>query len=282
MQYSSNLHPKAHFVKSCIGNFVVPFTEKEKGQLIVLNYHGTQKKFLYNFKEQLNYYADHFEIINARDFVQQLSQGEQLKNKKLMLTFDDGIKNNLYAVEELEKRNISAYFFVVPGFVECEKEKQKEYFIKNIRPNINLHIDSLEEDFESMSWEDLKLISQKHIIGCHTYTHSLTACEKSPNALKHEILDSKNEIEGRLGKSIHSFCSINNTLLSVNNEAKQLIDTNYDLHFTTFGGINQPLLQKQIQRINVESHWLMGAVKFALSKFETNRWKTKIEEYNRL
>jgi len=280
MKYNREIHPLSHLVKSILGTVVTPFSSIEKNRLIVLNYHGTQKKFLLNFRAQLEYYLKHFDIISPEEFEKYAHGHLELSGQKLLLTFDDGVKNNLYAIDELNKRNVRAYFFVVPGFVNCERAKQKDYFIRNIRPVINSQVDSEEEDFESISWEDIKLVSEKHAIGCHTYTHTLTTRENSNDVLKREILESKGEIESRLGKSIHSFCSINNTLLSVNTEAKQLIEKNYDFHFTTFGGVNQPINSKCIERINVESHWLLGAVKFALSSLETKRWKEKIEEYN--
>jgi len=281
MRYDKRIHPISHLAKAFLGNFAAPFSSKEKNQLMVLNYHGTQKKFLPNFVAQLDYYSKRFDIISPEEFEKYALGHLELKGQKLLLTFDDGIKNNLYAIEELNKRNIKAYFFVVPGFVDCKKEEQKNFFIKNIRPVINPNIDSEEEDFQSMSWADINHISAKHTIGCHTYSHTLTSNENSKDLLRQEVVEAKTVIEKNTGKRISAFCSINNTLLSVNTEAKQLIEKNYDFHFTTFGGVNQPINSKCIERINVESHWLLGAVKFALSSLETKRWKEKIEAYNR-
>lgn len=281
MRYDKRIHPASHLAKALLGNFIAPFIRIEKNRLIVLNYHGTQKKFLSNFKVQLDYYAKHFDFISPDEFEQYALGQLELKGQKLLLTFDDGIKNNLYAIDELNKRNISAYFFVVPGFVESAIEQQRNFFIENIRPAVNSNIDNIAEDFQSLSWNDIKQVSEKHTIGCHTYSHTLTANEMNPDNLKKEILDAGTIIENQIGKRTTGFCSINNTLLSINSGAKKLIENNYSFHFTTFGGINQPINSKRIERINVESHWLLGAVKFALSRLETKRWKEKIEEYNR-
>lgn len=282
MRYDKRIHPTSHIAKAFLGNFAAPFSSKEKNRLMVLNYHGTQKKFLPNFVAQLDYYSKHFDIISTDEFEKYALGHLELRGQKLLLTFDDGIKNNLYAIEELNRRNIKAYFFVVPGFVECKEEAQREFFIKNIRPIINSSIDCEEKDFQSMSWQDINQISEKHTIGSHTYSHTLTADENSEDVLRQEIVEAKTVIEKNIGKKINTFCSINNTLLSVNAEAKKLIESNYDLHFTTFGGVNQTINAMRIERINVESHWLLGAVKFALSSLETKRWKEKIEKYNHL
>lgn len=281
MRYDKRIHPASHLAKALLGNFIAPFIIKEKNRLIVLNYHGTQKKYLSNFKAQLDYYSKHFDFISPDEFEDYALGQLELKGQKLLLTFDDGIKNNLYAIDELNKRNISAYFFVVPGFVNCKHKEQKDFFVQNIRPLINPNIDSLEEDFLSLNWSEIKKICERHVIGCHTYSHTITSKEENMEVLHKEIIEAKEIIESHVSKKVNSFCSINNTLLSVNAQAKQMIEKNYDFHFTTFGGINQPINSKRIERINVESHWLLGAVKFALSRLETKRWKEKIETYSR-
>ncbi len=278
MVFNPQIHPIPHLLKSIIGHCIAPWMKEKTPYLKVLNYHGTQKKYLQNFRVQLDYYTDHFEIVSALTF----DGGQAIGGKQLLLTFDDGIRNNLYAIEELDKRNLSAFFFIVPQFVDTPIQDQKRYFTTAIRPVINPALDDAAEDFESMNWDDLRAIARKHRIGCHTATHTLTRQEKSQEILQHEIIDSKAYLEQQLGQSIQSFCSINNTLLSINSTAKQLIDSHYQFHFTTFGGCNQPFEPLLIQRINVESHWLQGAVKFALSPIESKRWQNHRMQYCQL
>lgn len=154
---------------------------------------------------------------------------------------------------------------------------QKDYFIKNIRPTINPVIDSVNEDFEAMSWQDLKVISKTNLIGCHTLSHTMIKDVLSDEALSQELILSKQKIEAQLKISIDTFCSINNTALTIGKKEFEFLSKTYIYHFSTFGGNN--LLDKNpliIKRINVESHWLMGAFKFALSSFEFYRWKKAI------
>lgn len=277
MKYNKQIHNFSHCLKSIIGSVISFDVLRAKDQLIVLNYHGTQKKFINNFIDQINYLKQHYKIITPNEFVELMKGGKPISGKKVLLTFDDGIKNNLNAIMVLDSLGISAYFFVVPEFVNTDADKQKAYFIKNIRPMINPVIDNENEDFGALSWEDLKCIADKHTIGCHTYTHTLVKDTLNDNDLEKELVHSKTIIENKLGIKVDSFCSINNTLLSIGKKECELVDKHYLYHFTTFGGNNIIPQPQLIRRVNVESHWLKGAFKFALSFIELNRWEKAVK-----
>lgn len=280
--YSFHIHNFFHLIKSLLGLIYHFDSFNPKNQFIVLNYHGTQKKYMNNFIKQIEFYKKKYHILTPSEFEDVIDNKKYLEGKNLIITFDDGIKNNLYAIEYLNSQNIKAYFFIVPEFIDAPPENQKDYFIKNIRPIININIDSEEEDFEALSWEDLKEISKIHTIGSHTYSHTMTKNVLSKEHLKKELIDSKFCIENNLNCDINSFCSINNTFLTIGANELKLISENYKYHFSTFGGPNKNLHPYLIERINVEAYWMMGAVKFALSKLEFNRWKNKVKLYREL
>ena len=110
----------------------------------------------------------------------------------------------------------------------------------------------------------------------------MTKNKLSEEQLFEELVDSKLLIQQNLACEINAFCSINNTFLTVGEKELKLISENYKYHFSTFGGINFDLNPYLIERINVESYWMLGAVKFALSSLEFKRWKNKIEIYREL
>ncbi len=279
MKLNLKIHSKAHILKAMIGNTLAAFAKGPPDQLIVLNYHGTQKKYLDNFKEQMAYLKKHYDIISPAQFRDFVALKQPVKGKKLLLTFDDGIKNNIRAIEVLDQLGLSACFFIVPGFIDTNPPQQQEFFIKNIRPIINDAIDSEEEDFMAMSWNDVKSMLAKHTIGCHTYHHTMVKDDLNKEQLQQELITSKEEIEKHLSVRVDTFCSINNTLLTIGKAERKLVEENYAIHFTTFGGNNALPEPYLVKRINVESHWLHGAFKFALSTFELNRWKKAIQLY---
>ena len=257
----------------------------DDNELIVVNYHSTPKKFIHNFESQIISLKKMFHILNP-DQLDNYYSGKKPKQDKnyLLITFDDGLKNNLFAAEVLEKHHLRAFFFIVPKFVDTASNEQKNYYIKNIRPVINTNIDNEEADFTALSWSEIgTLVGKGHAVGSHTYTHTLVAQQSDWNNSEFEIVESKRYLAKKLGISIESFCSINNSLLSVHEKEKKLISENYHYHFTTLPGLNaegrNPLF---IKRRNIESHWLKGAVYYALGKSDLPRWKNRIKQYENI
>jgi peptidoglycan/xylan/chitin deacetylase (PgdA/CDA1 family) len=274
-------------IKSLVGFVEKVFTgiTYPQQELIVVNYHSTPKKFNSNFEKQVVFFKKNFNIISPADLENYFFNKNWASKKcSLLFTFDDGLQNNLNAVSVLEKHNICAMFFVLPEFINTPIEKQKSYYLKNIRPIVNPNIDAEPEDFNALNWNELKkLLSKGHSIGAHTQTHTLVAKNSDKDNSKFEIVTCKENIEKELNIKVTSFCSINNTALSVHKKEKELIESNYKFHFTTFPGSNNnpknPLL---IKRRNIECFWLLGAVYFAIGKFDLKRWKIKTEQFDKL
>jgi hypothetical protein len=286
MQTDLKIHPRNHLFKNILGKIEYAFSHLnlKKNGLYVVNYHGTQKKFLSNFKDQLLFYRKNFKIISPDQLTAFYGGRLDAVGPFLLLTFDDGIKNNLHAAALLNELQLHAFFFIVPKFINTPVESQKEYFTTCIRPNINPSIDSEAEDFQSFSWEDIAtLMSQGHRIGSHTLSHTLVASTASIEKSILEIRSSRERILLQLDDislEIDSFCSINNTLESIGEKEMKLIKDQYRYHFTTIPGVNLPSSNPlYIKRCNIESHWLPGAVKYALGKWDLKRWKKADEAY---
>lgn len=284
MKFNSQLHSKNFFIKGILGKIESTFgnISKNRNDILVLNYHGIQKAFIDNFDQQLQFLLQHFSPISPEEFEKEIDNKNinQTNKPKFLLTFDDGILNNLNAINILEKYNIKAYFFIIPDFVNSKKPK--EFFIRNIRPVINSHIDSNAEDFSPLSWEQIQEIIRKgHQIGSHTSSHTLTS-ESSDEELTYEIIESKKVLEEKLNCKIRSFCSINNTFASVNKNAARLIRLHYDFHFTTIAGKNIPFNQFAIKRVNVEAFWPDNTFRYAIGKWELKRWKEKAKKIDEL
>lgn len=283
MKINFKIHNLNHIIKNCLGHveYFVTKLNLKKGELTILNYHGTPEKFLKNFEKQIVFFKKNFEIISAKDL--ELFYWGKLKSNKplLLITFDDGIKNNLHALKILNRENIQAFFFIIPNFINTAQKEQKNYFISNIRPQYNPNIEIQDEDFQALNWDELKnMLSKGHIIGSHTLTHTLIANKSPLENSKSEIEQSKIVIENTLQSTVTSFCSINNTLESVSNKEAELIKKHYQYHFTTIPGRNYSTSNTlYIKRVNIESHWLLGAVKYAIGNWDLKRWKNANESY---
>tara|TARA_B100000686_G_scaffold289750_1_gene316647 strand:+ start:123 stop:932 length:810 start_codon:yes stop_codon:yes gene_type:complete len=249
--------------------------------LVVLNYHGTPKKFHEGFENQLSLFSKHFNVLLPAELdVFYHGQLKPVDRPRLLICFDDGLKNNLHAAEALENFGLRGLFMVVPAFIDTPEDQQANYYKSHIRPIINPHLASEPEDITPMSWNDLQgLHSKGHEIGCHSYTHTMLKTENNNSTLIKEIVESKYVIEKRLSlvpNTVRTFCGPFNALRSINAQAMSLIAKNYTYQHTNYPGCNiNPALPLLVQRVNVETHWIPEMVKFALTPLDWRRWRAE-------
>ena len=249
-------------------------------ELLVLCMHSTPHERRGQFNELIDFLFKHFCALNPNQLSDYFS-GKLNQGPYVLFTFDDGLKNNLMAAELLESRNARAVFFVVPDFIDAEN--QEIYYRTNIRRVVDPKVDHEPEDLTPMSLVDLsELLSRGHFIESHTMTHLLRG-NSSKEEIEQEIVGSKRWLSQKLAKVPTMFCSPIQTNFSVNGSAKRTIETEYDFHFTTFPGMHSREQNPHcVYRRNIEVHWSLGQIKYALGKADLSRWKGEIERFQRL
>jgi peptidoglycan/xylan/chitin deacetylase (PgdA/CDA1 family) len=134
------------------------------------------------FEAQLRYLIERgYQPIALRDLIMHVQVGEPLPLKPVVLTFDDGFKDQFTNAYPLLKRyGLRGTFFIITGFVD---EGREEY----------------------MSWADIELLHAEGMeIGSHSYTHpSLRG--KSFNYVVWQVLGSKEAIEARTNDRVRFF-----------------------------------------------------------------------------
>jgi peptidoglycan/xylan/chitin deacetylase (PgdA/CDA1 family) len=286
MSYNPSIHDIKHLVKAILGRteYALSGLKMPANELLVLNYHGTQKKYLASFEKQLDLLQKHFEFVSPEYLDHHYSGKADTGKPKVLITFDDGIKNNIHAAKILAKRGIKALFLILPGFVDCPENKQHDYFITNIRPIINTAIDHLPEDTTALSWQELQqILAMGHSLGSHSYTHTLVTGKFSREELENEIIASKKRIIVMAGTAVNSFCGPNNSLLSCGKMEMQLIKQEYRYFLSTFPGSNaenkDPLF---VKRSNVEAFWMKGAFIRAIGNWDRKRWQQQRAEFEKI
>jgi peptidoglycan/xylan/chitin deacetylase (PgdA/CDA1 family) len=269
----------AQLIKSFLGKaeYSLSGLNMQSGELLVLNYHGTQKKFIPEFERQLDFLARHFSFFTPFELEDYYYRGIRPSGPSVLITFDDGIKNNLHAAKLLAERNIKSLFFIVSGFADADVAIQEQYFKKNIRMVVDESVGYLDEDHTAMEWPDLlELLQLGHSIGAHSATHTLQAAGTDNKKSTDEILGCKVKIEERLATIVSSFCAPNNSLLSCGPVEMKLIKSGYRFFFSTIPGSNvnenNPFF---IHRSNVEVNWSKGAFIQAIGKWDQRRWAKK-------
>jgi len=269
-------------IKSFLGSaeYILRPWRYSDDELLVLCMHSTPHDRKAEFQALLDFIFKHFRPLNPSQ-LKDYFHGKLKEGPYVLFTFDDGLKNNLMAAELLESRDVRAIFFIVPDFIEASHKET--YYRTHIRSSIDATVDHEPADFTPMSVTELKrLLSHGHFIESHTMSHLLRSTSEK-DAVEREVSSSKNWILEKLANQASIFCSPIQTNFSVNGEAKRMIASEYEFHFTTFPGLHSDHRNAQlVLRRNIEVHWPLGQIKYALGKADLRRWKGEIERFQQL
>jgi peptidoglycan/xylan/chitin deacetylase (PgdA/CDA1 family) len=85
----------------------------------ILMYHGVAAEGAQALAAQLRYLARHFKVVTLETMLDRLTSGPRPHAQEVVLTFDDGLRNNLTVVYPiLRELQLPATFFVCPALVE--------------------------------------------------------------------------------------------------------------------------------------------------------------------
>jgi peptidoglycan/xylan/chitin deacetylase (PgdA/CDA1 family) len=161
----------------------------------VLMYHkispGKKEKYRISpekFASQMEYLSKKgYQTILPDDLLEFVKEGKVFPEKPVLLTLDDGYKDNFtYTYPILKKYNFKATIFLVTQYIGKKNEWGKE-------------------DEEILSWEEIgKMRKEGFSFGSHTHTHP-NLLELSRDKVLSEIRDSKRILEERLEEPIRFF-----------------------------------------------------------------------------
>ena len=180
---------------------LINFKTNFQNQLRVLIIHSTTNEKKLN--QLLSHLNKKWSFITPDQFFKLIENKAKIEKPTLLLTFDDGFKNNLKIIPILEKFSISALFFVCPGLVEL----QSSNFLFPLLVKKSLRISSNNKHIELLNWDDLRLLQKKgHSIGNHSSLH-YRINKLTKEELVEDINLSRNLLEKNLeyNKSFESF-----------------------------------------------------------------------------
>lgn len=145
------------------------------------------------FRDQISCLADQgYKTISLKTFIESLKNGSRQNKREVVLTFDDGYRNNYTSVFPiLKKHDFTATIFLPTGFIgKTAKWGEKSSISK----------------MPLLSWEEIKEMSEANMdFGAHTINH-IDLTSASEIRMKEEIAGSKKIIEDSLGKPVDFFC----------------------------------------------------------------------------
>lgn len=155
-------------------------------KILVLNYHKVDNMDISlsvlpkDFDRQMKYLKDNnFHTITPQEMYAALTEGEELPENPVVITFDDGYYDNYkYAYPILKKYGFKGTIFVVTSFLD---RGQQGY----------------------ITWGQAQEMESSGVINIesHTVTHS-SMTEQTDEQLRYEMAESKRDIEQRLGKTV--------------------------------------------------------------------------------
>ena len=84
----------------------------------IIMFHGVCHEAAAEFTSQIEYLTRRFSIISLDALLQKLASGDD-SSSEIVLTFDDGLRNNCTVVYPILKRlGVKATFYVCPGLIE--------------------------------------------------------------------------------------------------------------------------------------------------------------------
>jgi|WetSurMetagenome_2_1015567.scaffolds.fasta_scaffold17202_2 peptidoglycan/xylan/chitin deacetylase (PgdA/CDA1 family) len=231
----------------------------------VIIYHSIPLERKNEFESHLGFYKKNYTIIDEAELIRFFDNNEiKLDKQGLILSFDDGYKNNYDIVKPvLEKHNITGWFFIPTGILKIDKEQHLE-FAKINRLSYELN----EDERIFMNKFELMELSENHVIGCHTDRHVRLSDEVSKNneILESEIIKSKIYLEEILVKKVRSFAWVGGEENNYSSLANKIIKSNYEYSFLSRAGlISKKSAPYFINRIHVPIEFNLKQLKFQLS-----------------
>ena len=180
-----------------------------------------------------------YEVVDLAAVLAHYTEGKPLAEGAVLITFDDGYRDNLEnAAEVLEKHGYPAVLFVPIGYLDEERLAAQGL--------VNGTLD----------WDELADLERRGIrVESHGISHRPLADLEVDEAAR-EITISKLRLEEKLGRPVRAFSYVKGSEAHYRPVHLSLIrQTGYDVAFTSISGANSPSTDPlQLHRYNVEPY----------------------------
>ncbi|MBM3679013.1 MAG: polysaccharide deacetylase family protein [Actinobacteria bacterium] len=198
------------------------------------------------FAEQMRLVADRYRAVSIDDVVAHLDGGRRLPPRAVLITFDDGYRDNLEeAAPVLERLGLPAIVFVPADFVGASRplphdERLVEAGLEN----------------PALDWDGLaELVRCGIAIGSHGLSHRVLST-LPPDEAMHEIVESRRILQERLGRPVEAFAYVKGGAAHFGAaHAAMVAEAGYRVAFSTFTGANREGADRfRLRRYNVEPY----------------------------
>lgn len=182
---------------------------------------------LEDFVRQVEFLRRYFEVLGLEEAVQRVRSG---KNERIAvsITFDDGYRDNVWAIEYLKMMRIPAAFFVSIGHLRDGRPFEHDR-------------DAGFEDAAPMTLEDLRQLTEAgFLIGAHGVYHEDFG-KLAPDEADAVLTRSKELIARFTGLSpTHFSFPVGRRQINITRESFALAASRYEFVYSAYGGYNFP------------------------------------------
>ena len=192
-----------------------------------------------SFRSQQQHLAERYKVVTLQQVRHHIAGAEPLPQRAVLLTFDDGYRDNLKnAYSILKEFGHPAVIFPAVDFLDG-----------GVLP----HDKHLQTENPALAWNELESMQDVFDIGSHACSHRPLTSLPLDKAVE-EIERSKEALENKLGKPVFAFSYPKGSIGDFNDDLEAAVQTaGYEIAFTTVPGTNVPPINPlRLRRHNVE------------------------------
>jgi len=286
--YLISVNPKkyklARVVRSVRGDRVLMALERlVKGPYVrAVNYHDVPPNMAFAFEYQLRFYSRHFISVDYAA-LDRLQSGDWSASKPgLILSFDDGTRSHAEVVAPLlEKYGFTGWFMVPGGLLDTPPAAQTEYAREHSIAHAGFDYG---DERIAMTWDELRSLSRRHIIGSHTWDHSRLVEGLGAREIEDQVVRAKSRLEERLGVPVSIFAWVGGEEVSYSRSAASaIVAAGHTYSFmTNHQVIRQRTPPHQLQRSNIEASDPEAIMRFQLTGLMDILYTAKRRRVNRV
>lgn len=178
--------------------------------LRVVNWHNTPATQRDQLFEELSWYAARYRTVLPEDLDHVFDTGSwELDRPGIVLCFYDGYRNHLtVAAPLLDELGLTGWFFPPTGALDVAPDQQRDYARDH---DIDLVPGELQAPW-LMTWDDLGLISERHVIAAHTAHHTGADDIVTAADAEREVHDPVGRLAALTGRTPPAFAFLHGTV----------------------------------------------------------------------
>jgi len=179
------------------------------------------------FYHQVEFFKRYYRIVKLSDAFHLLKSGN-VREPTLVLTFDDGYEDNFVNLRAVcEETGVP-----VALFVSMDPVTQRREFTHDYERGI--------KGFRALTWDQIRYWAADGTeFQSHTCSH-FDCGSVDREALEKEMVESKRDLEGQLGRPVESFAFPFGKPKNMSAVAMSIASKTYDHFFSSYGGENLP------------------------------------------